>query len=193
MGAFVTVDPTTNAPVVVPGTQGTGVFPNRSGPDNPGYVTNAHGTQLAYIETVPGNELSQVISDTFLAGHTYWVTAGLVASLFEPPTAGDSVTIGLFYSDGVGRHIISSTTAVYGTSPLGQTFETDYFSPALTLPATDAAVGHQIGVVLSASGSGFGFFDLDNVRVTPEPGMLSLSLFSGVALLLRRRTQCQAN
>jgi hapalindole biogenesis HpiC1 cyclase-like protein len=161
-----------------------GVFANRPGE---GYITNGDD-QAGFVSSFTGNGFSQLLSDTFAPGQTYSLTVAVARSHFAPPTVGDKLTLELYYIDAAStRQVVTSADIVYtGGAELSDSLYTDYSVPTITVAPTDAFANQQIGIAMVATGSGFGFFDVDNVRALPEPASFALAL-PFVGLLLRRR------
>lgn len=189
-----------------PQNSGVGIFQN-SYPGSPGYATNAPnppaGETANLVYMFAGSEdptsdlhtLSQVLGTSFAANTRYTLTVG-VQDASAPPSPGAQVSIQLFYTTAADPNTpvyLATTNVVQGTSSLSDTSLTDYSATA-ALGADDAAVGNDIGVIVTTSaptGAGVGEFDLDNVRLdaspVPEPSAVAIMGLAMAGGLLRRR------
>jgi hypothetical protein len=167
-----------------------GIFVNTAS-SSPDSITNADGNQLAYLGTMDGNEFSQLLSSTFTPGVTYQLSVGLaVSQSFAPPT-GDRLRIALYYLDGTNtRQLITQNDVVFNGTNLTSTALTYFQTANLMVSAGDPWNGKPIGVLMTTPSpnlvNGYGYFDLDNVTLTPEPGALVLLGIGAVALRRRR-------
>lgn len=157
-------------------------------------IQNADQNQLVYIFSNSTNTLSQVLTTaTFQPGQQYNLTVG-VANAGSAPATGDTLAIQLYYTTAADPNtpvILATRNVVEGTDSLNQTELTDFTaSTAGLLAEDDPAVGNQIGIIFTTTGSGAGEFDLDNVRLStsvPEPGVLGILAGTPLLVLRRRR------
>jgi len=159
--------------------QMSGIFPNPA-VGQPARLNNMAGNQAAYVFTVPGVGLSQDLATTVQAGYGYKLTAGVVGGGGILP--GTSFNLSLYYRDALNAPVTLATTSIqYSISAFPTTTDfVDFDVKVPTLLAGDAAVGRTLGINLeSATATGGGYWDLDNIRLTavpatPEPGALAL-------------------
>lgn len=167
-----------------------GVFPNTpAGTGN--HIDNLSGNQAAYMLSIPGVGLYQNLANTFEVGNSYSLTLGILGG--GGIAEGSSFEVSLYYTDSansltpVASSSITYTAAAFPTA----THLMDY---QVTLPAVqagDAWAGKAIGIrLLSTFGTGAGYWDLDNVRLTmvPEPTSIALVAlgFGGMLMAVRR-------
>jgi hypothetical protein len=178
---------------------------------NPSPLDNIDGNQGAYMLAFPGVSLFQDYNTTnwnhptpthdfnatFEVGKSYQLTVGLVGGR-GGMTDGTTLLLGLYYGDSLSPVIVASTLAIYSASAFpSSTLLVDYTVTVPTVQAGDAWAGQNIGIeVVNISGTGAGYWDLDNVRLVaavPEPGSLSLlALGFGGLLLARARSRPRA-
>jgi PEP-CTERM motif len=164
----------------------SGVFANPA-VGQPTRKTNMDGNQGLYLFALPTAGLSQILTTSFEVGMSYELTLGLAGGGGGMPE-GTLFALGLFYMDGatpvpVVTQMVSHSTALFPTT-------TSFVDQSVTLGEVlpgDAWVGKPIGVALgSLSGTGVGYWDLDNVRleatVVPEPETWAL-MGAGTVLL----------
>jgi hypothetical protein len=161
--------------------QMSGVFANTA-VGQPNHITNVDGTQALFLIALPQAGLTQVLSAAeakFEVGFSYQLTVGVLGGGGIPE--GTALQLGLFYLDGANMPVtVGSATVTYSAA----TFPTitQLVDQSLTVPvvqAGDAWAGKAIGISLvGMSGTGSGYWDLDNVRLTssavPEPGTYAL-------------------
>lgn len=178
--------------------QTAGIFANTA-PGAPDHIDNVAGNQSAYLLAFPGVTLSQDLSSStgkFQPGFSYDLTVGLLG---KGMADGNFFTLSLYYRDGGNNQVpVNSLPIIYTAAGLPSTTHLTDFT--VHLPAVqpgDAWAGKDIGVEMqSVFGTGAGYWDVDNVRLTatavPEPvsvGVTALGL-GGLVLarhLLRRR------
>ncbi len=173
-----------------PQNSGVGIFPNPS--SGAGSINNADQNQLAYMFSNSTHTLSQVLDTDFQADEQYILTVG-VANAGAIPSAGDTLTIQLFYTttdDPPTQVIVATRNVVEGTDTLSQSELTD-FSASTSGPLDETfpeAAGRPIGILFTTTGVGGGEFDLDNVRI-PEPGTIGIAGIAGMlSVFVRRRS-----
>ncbi len=121
---------------------------------------------------------------TFQVGMSYKLTVGVLGGGGGMPE-GTTMLLGLYYRDGGNNMVMVGTTPITYTAAGFPTMThfVDYEVNVPTVAAGDAWAGQNIGIqLLTTSGNGSGYWDLDNVRLTavPEPsslGFLALGLF----------------
>lgn len=173
--------------------------------------SNLLGAQGSYILSIPGAGLFQDSQSTDWSGATNGLNATFEAGLSYELTVGvfgkgmaenySTLQLGLFYREGAEMVTIGTpTTVTFSTAtfnPAGPFALVDYSAVIPVVQPTDPWAGKNIGIRIdSALGTGDGYWDLDNVRLTsvvPEPGVLSLAtLGAGIAAFMRRRATRQA-
>jgi hypothetical protein len=170
-----------------------GVFPN-SAPGAADHIDNMDGSQAAYLISIPGVGFTQDLGVSYGVGVSYNLTLGAVGGGGGMPEGG-SLLLGLFYRDAannivtIGGAPITFTAATFPTT----THFLDFTFTLPTVQAGDAWAGHNIGLeVLCTSGTGAGYWDVDNLRfqAVPEPStvmLLGLGMGGMVLMGLRRR------
>ncbi len=154
----------------------SGVFPNTA-VGSVDHITNVDGNQAAYMFTLPEVALFQELETTFEVGLSYQLTAGILGG--GGIAEGSGFELGLYYLDGLNTPVTVATTPITYSVTAFPT-ATEFIDFAVNLPevqAGDAWAGQNIGIrLLSTSGGGEGYWDLDNVRLQaiPEPGTMSL-------------------
>ncbi len=171
--------------------QQMGIFGNTPA-GYPNHIDNVDGSQSAYLFDVPGVGLFQDYNSTdwqnatpthafnasYLAGKAYTLTIGVVGGggHMQPGAVLDLI---LYYRDGNNNIVpIADTPITYTTDAFPTTTHlVDYQVNVPTVQATDAWAGQNIGVeLLSTEGEGYGYWDVDNVRLTPTPEPTSAAL-----------------
>lgn len=156
---------------------------------------NMDGNQGVYLFALPGAGLLQELGATYQPGMSYELTVGLTGGGGGMPV-GTAFLLGFYYLDGASLVPLASTTVAHSTDLFPTTTRFVDVSVSLAgVQAGDAWAGKPIGVqLLSASGTGAGYWDLDQVRVqaavVPEPGslaLLGLGAGAGAAWFLRRQ------
>lgn len=149
---------------------------------------NIDGNQALYLFALPTAGLTQTLSATYEAGVSYTLTLGVTGGGGNLPE-GSTFLLGFYYVDGASAVPLGATTVTHSlaTFPTTTSF-VDFSATVPTVGAGDAWAGKPIGLQLIAtSGTGVGYWDLDNVRleatVVPEPGTWAL-LGTGAGLLL---------
>lgn len=178
-----------------------GTSPNTANP-----YSNLHGTQAAYVLSMPGAGLFQDdqtadwssavngLNATYQPGLCYQLTLGLFGKGMAENYS--SLQLSLYYRDGANRITIGNpTTIVFDSAtfnPGGPFTLVDYSVITPVVQADDPWAGKNIGIsIMSVTGDGNGYWDMDNVRLVsavPEPATLSMAALGlGGWLLLRRR------
>jgi hypothetical protein len=179
--------------------QSAGVFVGTA-PNSANPYDNLVGTQGAYVLSIPGAGIFQDNQSTDWSGAANGLNAIYQVGLSYNLTVGlfgkgmvdnfSSLQLSLYYRDGDNRVTVGTPTTV--------TFDTSIFNPAgpfslidysVNLPpvqAGDAWANKNIGIqIASVQGTGDGYWDMDNVRLTstiPEPGTLALVALGLTAL-----------
>lgn len=175
-------------------------------PFSPTPYSNLDGNQSAYVLSLPGagifqdnlstdwNNTMGGLNATFQAGSAYQFTLGVFGkSMVENYS---SLKLSLYYRDGANQVAVGTpTTIVFNSStfnflPEGPWALIDFSVTTPIVQASDAWAGKNIGVsITSGDGTGAGYWDLDNARLTavvPEPSTLTLVALGAGGLLLRR-------
>jgi hypothetical protein len=186
-GPAVTASPWYAAPATDWGAYYGGVFVN-----NGTYaeaLPNADGNQLAFLDTIPGYELVQVLTPTYEVGNSYKMTVGVASRSYayigDP---NDTMELRLWYTDDSGSGVLlANTTVTYGE--LSKSALTDYSVSLGAVNSSDAWAGKGISIALRSMTCPEGeaaTWVLDNVRVesitTPEPASLLLTAMGIVCL-----------
>jgi hypothetical protein len=186
--------------------QTAGLFQNTPA-GYPNHIDNLDGNQGLYFLPIPQVALfqdyqttawnqptpSHAFDATYEVGQAYQLTVGIIGGL-GGMADGTSMELALYYRDGANNPVtVAATPVLYtaGAFPNAAHF-LDFSVTVPEVQAGDAWAGQHIGVsLLSASGNGVGYWDLDNVRLTsvPEPASGAL-LGLGLAALwvARNRT-----
>ena len=173
----------------------SGVFANTAA-SSPSHIDNVDANQALYVFALPTVGLSQELTSPegkFQVGFAYDLTVGIVGGGGGMP-AGTSFVLNLYYRDAANLAVpIASTVVTY--SPANFPTTTHLVDYSVNLPAVQAGqawADKAIGVELaSISGTGAGYWDLDNVRLdsvalVPEPTTIILGgLGLGTILLAR--------
>lgn len=166
--------------------------------------SNIDGNQGAYLlsfsqvglfqdyNTVDWNDgaPSHEFDALFLPGNVYTLTVGVFG---KSMTDGSTLELSLYYRDGSDSMMtVASTTVTYLAANFPQTPPLSLFDFSVStaaVQAADAWAGQHIGIKLESTfGTGAGYWDVDNVRLTaiPEPATLSMvGLGVGGLFLLR--------
>jgi hypothetical protein len=173
----------------------SGVFANTA-PGTATHIDNVHLNQAIYVFGLPTVGISQELTGlegSYQVGMSYQLTIGLVGGGGGLPE-GAGFLLGFYYRDGANQAVpIGSTVVSYSTTAFPTT--THLVDHSVQLPAVqsgDAWAGKAIGIELSSiSGTGAGYWDVDNVRLSatqvPEPGTLALGGLGFGAFLLAQR------
>jgi len=186
--------------------QTAGLFQNA--PSGSGYHDNMNGNQALYLLSFPQAGLFQDYNTTdwnhstpthdfnslFHAGLSYQLVVGVIGGKGGMPE-GAALELSLYYRDNANNIV------TVGSSPITYTAAAfpnaghflDFTVSIPTVQSGDAWAEQNIGIGLfSTSGTGTGYWELDNVRLTevPEPtsgALLGLGL--GAFLLKRWRAR----
>ncbi len=153
----------------------TGVFANTPAGSHD-HVTNADGSQLAFLGSESGNALKQDLNANYKAGCDYCLTVGVSISALFPPSSiepVDALNLVLFYRD--GNDVVDIVSRIVEATGLSSTQLKDFSVHLPTVQSSDAWAGKTIGVALRAAGMPGGFWDLDNVRLN-ESFPVSISI-----------------
>lgn len=173
-------------------------------PFSPNPYSNLLGNQSAYVLSLPGAGIFQDnlstdwngtvggLNATFQTGYAYQFTLGLFGkSMVENYS---SLTLSLYYRDGANQVVVGTpTTVTFNSStfnPGGPFALVDFTVTTPIVQAGDAWAGQNIGIsIVSTSGTGAGYWDMDNARlvaVVPEPSTFALAALGAGGLLLGR-------
>ena len=170
----------------------SGVFPNTA-VGEPDHIDNLTGNQAAYMIAMPGLGLSQELGSSFTIGNSYQLTIGILGG--GGITEGSMFQFGFYYLDDANAAVaLNTSTITFTTAAFPNVTHLNDFSVALPeVQAGDAWAGHNVGIqLLSAYGTGVGYWDVDNVRLVsvPEPATLGLlALGAAGMLIIRSRAQ----
>jgi hypothetical protein len=147
------------------GSTNTGVFINTA-VDSPDHVTNADGSQLAFLGSEQGNALEQDLETVFEVGRAYRLSVAVGVSGMFPPSSVepiDMLELALYYRDnGAPVEIVCQVIEATGQSSTHLNGFSAYIPP---VQPDDAWAGQAIGIAVRAVGSPGGFWDLDHVRL----------------------------
>jgi len=174
----------------------------------PGAYGNMAGNQAAYLFSFPQVTLFQDYDSMdyndagpthdfnakFEVGKSYNLTLGVYGKGFSGNmTEGSMLSLSLYYRDGANMVAVGSPTIVtYSAAMFPTGGALNLLDYQVTLPAVQASnawAGQQIGIKIeSLYGTGDGYWDIDNVRLTavPEPSTLALAGI-GVSVLVTAR------
>ncbi len=154
-----------------PETGVAGIFTNNStAPDSPAHIQNPDGTQLAFIGTQTGNELTQILpANAFEAGKQYVLSVGIATSYTVTPLPTDAVRIALYYSSAGQRQIVASTHVFNDAQSNLSSNLVKYFTARSPIfRAGDPAIGQPIGIELTTLGASGHYYDLENVTLESQ-------------------------
>lgn len=172
--------------------------------------SNLAGNQATYMLSFPGAGIFQDnlstdwsgavngLNATFQVGSAYQFTLGVFGK--EMMENYSSLQLSLFYRNGANMVNVGTPTTITFNSttfnPAGPLALVDFSVTTPIVQIGDAWAGQNIGIRIdSMLGTGQGYWDLDNVRLTavPEPTALSLlAIGLGGVLLARVRTHRKA-
>lgn len=187
--------------------QTAGLFQNPPAPAT-NHIDNVDGNQGLYFLAFPQVAVFQDYNTTdwnhttpthafnaiFQVGLSYKLTVGVLGGLGGMPE-GTGLQLSLYYRDSGNNMVPVGTTAITYTAAgfPSATHLVDFDVNVPTVQAGDAWAGQNIGIeIMSTSGTGSGYWDLDNVRLTevPEPGSVGLlACGMGGFLLVRWRAR----
>src|SRR5579884_2094505 len=164
-----------------------GVFYNDPSTNNSDYISNADGSQLAFLFAYPQMALFQDYNSTdwsngppthafnarYEVGKSYRLTVGLTSSSQEPLTQGSTLQLSLYYRDASSNMVtVAQTTVTYDTNLFTNLDRLIDFSVVLTnVQSTDPWAGQNIGIQFMSTVQPQligGVWDLDNVRLTEK-------------------------
>ena len=176
-----------------------------------GTYGNLHGSQAAYLFSFPQVGLLQDydtmdyndaapthdFNETFGIGKSYTLTLGVFGKGFSGNmTEGSMLGLSLYYRDGANMVTVGAPTVVTYTAAgflnVGPLNLQDFQVNIPTVQSGDAWAGQHIGIKIeSIYGTGDGYWDIDNVRLTavPEPGSLGLIAIGGLLFAIRTRNR----
>lgn len=171
-----------------------GVFPNTPA-GAADHIDNMDGQQAGYLFAIPGVALFQKLSSRFEVGNSYALTLGVLGA--GGITEGSTLQLGLYYTDDTQQPVtVASTVVTYVPAAFPTvTHLLDQTAGLATVTAGDAWAGREIGVqIVSTFGTGAGYWDIDNARISvvPEPGAVGLFAVGGVAVWMRSRRHAGA-
>ena len=184
--------------------QTAGLFQNTP-VGSPNHIDNMEGNQGLYFlafpqvavfqdnNTVDWNDPapSHAFDATYRVGMSYNLTVGIIGGGGGMPE-GATLQLGLYYRDDSQNVVMVGTTPVTYTALAFPTM-THFMDYTVTVPsvlAGDAWAGRNIGVqLLSTGGTGNGYWDFDNIRLTevPEPTAAGLMVCGLGGFVLARR------
>lgn len=177
-----------------------------------GTYGNLHGSQAAYLFSFPQVGLvqdfdtmdyndaspSHAFNAAFEVGKSYSLTLGVFGKgFYGAMTEGSMFGLSLYYRDGLNMVTVGTPTIVTYTAAgfpnFGGTLNLQDVQVNIpTVQAGDAWAGQHIGIKIeSIYGTGDGYWDFDNVRLTavPETGSLGLIAVGGLLFALRSRNR----
>jgi len=161
-----------------------GVFANVPA-GQPGSITNATGSQLAYLFAYPQLAIFQDYTSTdwssttpshafnaiYEPGRAYHLTFGLTTSSYEPLTTGSTLLVSLYYRDTAGSQVtVGATNITFDPAVFTNLANLNQFE--LDVPAvnnTDPWAGRNIGIQIMSTVDPTligGVWDIDNVSLT---------------------------
>ena len=168
-----------------------GAFPNPPA-SRSDHIDNVTGNQAAYLLSIPGVGLSQTLTATFEVGNSYALSIDALGG--GGISEGSILQFGLFYLDNANSlSPIAVKPITYAASAFpNPTHLYSFEALSALVAATDPWAGKQIGIgLLNTFGTGAGYWDVDNVRLTivPEPSSLALAALGiGTCLVFRTRS-----
>ena len=143
----------------------TGVFLNPA-LESPGRLSNADGSQLAFLGSETGNALEQDLPATYKVGCDYRLTVAVgVSGMFSPSAEEpvDRLELALYYRDRAEAVPVAIKTV--RASGLSSTELMDFTLHLPEVQPGDPWAGAAIGVALRAAGMPGGFWDVDDIRL----------------------------
>lgn len=146
----------------------TGTFKNTPADSND-HIWNADGDQLALLWNLPGNSIEQELAATYQVGKSYQLTIATCLSTRFPPTPGSGLRIVFYYIYGTDFFEIDSY-AIPVESVTTRTMR-DFSFTIGPVEGTEQYAGKNIGIAIrpAAAGSGYGYWDIDNIRLMEFP------------------------
>jgi PEP-CTERM motif len=176
---------------------GAGAYGNLSGSQGTYLFSFPQVGLLQDYDTMDYNDAAPThdFNATFDAGKSYTLTLGVFGKgLAGNMTEGSMLGLSLYYRNGASLVTVGSPTIVTysaaGFPNFGSLNLQDFQVNIPTVQAGDAWAGQHIGIKIeSIYGTGDGYWDIDNVRLTavPEPGSLGLIAVGGLLFALRLR------
>jgi hypothetical protein len=175
-----------------PWDQLVGIFPNTAA-GQPDHIANLDGNQGAYLFSVPTVGLFQdydsidyagvthAFNATFEAGKAYHLAIGFFGGGRDLMPEGATLLLGLYYRDTAGVMNWVATTPITFTKANfpNVTNLVDYYVNLASVKASDPWAGKKIGIGIVSTtpqDKTGGYWDLDNVRLSSEPGGFALTV-----------------
>lgn len=145
----------------------TGTFKNTPTDAND-HIGNPDGDQLGLLWNGLGNALEQELAATYQVGKSYQLTIATCLSTRYTPPPNSSLNLVFYYIYGTEfRNIAMASIPV--ESVVTRTLR-DFSLTLPTVNAGDQWAGKNIGIAIRpATGPGFGYWDLDNIRLVELP------------------------
>ena len=165
----------------------TGTFKNTPVDAND-HIWNPDGEQLALIWNQPGNAIEQEVAATYQVGKSYQFTLGICLSTTYTPLPSSSLNLVFYYM--LGTEFVDIATASIPVESVTIRTLRDFSLNLDAVEVSDQWAGKTIGIAIRPSGPGFGYWDLDNVRLVELPlspdftgdGFVKLDDFAEIAL-----------
>ena len=150
-----------------PDSQNTGAFLNV--PDQPSYIVNADGDQVAYLIAGEGNAFQQELSAPYQIGRSYTLTVAVGISYYSPPEdPNDPLELVFYYKD--SNQQAQDITALWIPFEHRSATSLDEFTLSLsTVQSGHSWAGKNIGIAIRGTSNLGGTWIIDNVRVDEFP------------------------
>lgn len=146
----------------------TGTFKNTPADAND-HIWNPDGNQLALLWNLPGNSIEQELAATYQVDKSYRLTIAVCLSTRFTPTPGSGLRIVFYYIYGTEFFEIDSYAIPVESTTTRTT--RDFSFTIGPLEGTEQYAGKNIGIAIrpAAAGSGYGYWDIDNIRLMEFP------------------------